>query len=568
MSLLSTFKLSLLALATSAGFAAGMGASFSAFAQYNPNIHNNAGNGMMDNAAPYNPAPYNPVAATGSGYTNDGTLMMGGQKIGNPHQILHDLNVPSFFGVNANRLSYSDSTYGQGTLAQMENHTLTIGVPAGNVVLSRLYLTPTNPYTQGVTTPYDNYQNYADAVAAAQAGSYQLTVANDNKLYAFKTLAATSTQSQNILIKELPAHSVFVANSDPKGGAVAVRVTQSGDYAAMQNYFDTVKPYDFSWRSALAPMANDPNTGAFVANWVMGSHQVQAYQLGMQNQSMQTGNESFGVLAWDANQNKYVMLDPTNVQAGANNVTGNMPTLGNNQFGFFGMHTHSGNATPSNQDHAMMHQLGLDQMVIGNNGAQAIFTNNPSNSWQGAGFEFEQTLNIGAGGELTRGKGYNYSGSINLGKADDGGIAISGSFALQTTSGYATSPLGLNVGYAPYATVGKNSSTVPIGSFNVYLPGGSLSASTDLSNPSASGISGWRAGLIAGTPGASTGLGLQWTSPSYSLMSSSNVQTLSSFLTSWSNTTYSPTSDTYSTGTYTDANGNVSGGTSSDSKSY
>jgi hypothetical protein len=241
----------------------------------------------------------------------------------------------------------------------------------------------------GVTTPYDNYQNYADAVAAAQAGSYQLTVANDNKLYAFKTLAATSTQSQNILIKELPAHSVFIANSDPKGGAVAVRVTQSGDYAAMQNYFDTVKPYDFSWRSALAPMANDPNTGAFVANWVMGSHQVQAYQLGIQNQPAQTGNEAFGVLAWDANQNKYVMLDPTNTQATAGSVSGNMPTLGNNQFGFFGMHTHPGSATASAQDVLMTQQLGLDQMVIGINGTAAIFANNPSNNWQGKGFEFE-----------------------------------------------------------------------------------------------------------------------------------------------------------------------------------
>jgi len=187
-----------------------LSASMSAFAQYNPNIQNNVGNGMMDNAALYNPTPYNPVAATGSGYTNDGTLFMGGQKIGNPHQILHDLNVPSFFGVNANRLSYSDNpSYGQGTLAQMENHTLTIGVPTANVVLSRLYVTPTNPYTQGVATPHNNYQTYQGVVADAQAGSYQLTVANDNKLYAFKTLGAMSTQSQNILIKELPAHSVF-----------------------------------------------------------------------------------------------------------------------------------------------------------------------------------------------------------------------------------------------------------------------------------------------------------------------------------------------------------------------
>jgi hypothetical protein len=362
-------------------------ASLSAFAQYNPNIQQNV----------------QPNAFSQTGYTNDGTLFMGGQRIGNPHQVLHDLNVPSFFGVNANRLSFSDvPSYGQGTLAQMENHTLTIGVPAGNVVLSRLYVTPTNPYTQGVATPHNNYQTYQGVVADAQAGSYQPTVANDNKLYVFKTLGAMSTQSQNILIKELPAHSVFIANSDPNGGAVAVRVTQSGDSVAMQNYLNTVKPYDFSWRSAFGPYANDPNTGAFVANWVMGSHQVQTYQANMQNKSMQTGNEGFGVLAWDANQNKYVMLDPTNTQATAGSVSGNMPTLGNNQFGFFGMHTHPGSATPSNQDNLMTQQLGLDQIVIGTNGNTVIMTNNPGNQWQGAGFEFEapRTITVGYGASI------------------------------------------------------------------------------------------------------------------------------------------------------------------------
>ena len=44
------------------------------------------------------------------------------------------------------------------------------------------------------------------------------------------------------------------------------------------------------------------------------------------------------------------MLDPTNTQATSGSVSGNMPTLGNNQFGFFGMHTHPGSATPSEQD--------------------------------------------------------------------------------------------------------------------------------------------------------------------------------------------------------------------------
>ncbi len=411
----STFKLTFTALAVSA--------SLSVFAQYNPNIQQNfqpnqnagfqdaqnymsgvAAASAASAAATYqNPsaqflqssAPANTFGQSGSGYTNDGTLFMGGQRIGNPHQILHDAEVPSLIGITAVRYSFTDvPTYGQGTLAQIQTDMANAPITNDPTrMFSRLYLTTTNPYVQGVATPHNNYQTYEGILTSASAASYQLTAADDGKMYAFKTLSAPNQQSMNILIKELPNTSQFKGSTDLKGGATGVHVTQNGDAAALSAYMSTLKPYDFSWRAALAPYANDPNTGAFVANWVMGSHQVQAYQLGMQNQSAQTGNEAFGVLAWDANQNKYVMLDPTNVQAGANNITGNMPTLGNNQFGFFGMHTHSGSATPSGQDYAMTQQLGLDQMVIGTNGTTAIMTNNPSNNWQGAGFKFEGAWN-------------------------------------------------------------------------------------------------------------------------------------------------------------------------------
>lgn len=341
-------------------------------------------------------------ASPSSGYTNDGTLFMGGQRIGNPHQILHDAEVPSLIGITAVRYSFTDvPTYGQGTLAQIQ--TDMANAPIANDptrMFSRLYLTTTNPYVQGVATPHNNYQTYQGILTSASAASFQLTAADDGKMYAFKTLSAPNQQSMNILIKELPNTSQFKGSSDLKGGATGVHVTQNGDAAALSAYMSTLKPYDFSWRSALAPYANDPNTGAFVANWVMGSDQVKAYQVNMQNQSMQTGNEAFGVLAWDANQNKYVRLDPTNQQATSGTVSGNMPTLGNNQFGFFGMHTHPGSATPSNQDNLMTQQLGLDQMVIGTNGTTAIMTNNPSNNWQGQGFEFERplTLTVSYGG--------------------------------------------------------------------------------------------------------------------------------------------------------------------------
>jgi hypothetical protein len=425
----SIFKLTFVALA--------VGASLSAFAQYNPNIQQNfqpnqsagfqdAQNYMSGAAAAasataaatyQNPsaqflqssAPANTFGQSGSGYTNDGTLMMGGQRIGNPHQILHDAEVPSLIGITAVRYSFTDvPTYGQGTLAQIQTDMANAPITNDPTrMFSRLYLTTENPYTQGVATPHNNYQTYQGILTSASAASFQLTAADDGKMYAFKTLSAPNQQSMNILIKELPNTSQFKGSSDLKGGATGVHVTQNGDAAALSAYMATLKPYDFSWRAALAPYANDPNTGAFVANWVMGSHQVQAYQLGMQNQSMQTGNEAFGVLAWDANQNKYVMLDPTNMQATAGNVTGNMPTLGANQFGFFGMHTHPGSATPSEQDLKMTQQLGLDQMVIGTNGSAAIFANNPGDQWQGAGFEFEKpvTITIGYGVSGYRGTG-------------------------------------------------------------------------------------------------------------------------------------------------------------------
>ena len=397
--------------------AAGAAAAAFSAASAGMNAANNAAASYQQNASAQflqSSAPVSSFGQSGTGYTNDGTLMMGGNKIGNPHQILHDAQASSLFGITAVRYTFTDvPTYGQGTLAQIQ--TDMTNAPISNDptrLFSRLYLTATNPYTQGVATPHNNYQTYQGVVADAQAGSYQLTVADDNKLYAFKTLSAPNQQAMNILIKELPNTSQFKGSTDLKGGATGVHVTQSGDAAALQNYLATVKPYDFSWRSAMGawadgnarpsnitaelgqfgnmPISNN-EAGAVFANWVQGSSQVQTYQANLQNQSAQSGNEAFGVLAWDANQNRYVMLDPTNTQATAGSVSGNMPTLGDNQFGFFGMHTHGGSATPSGQDYLMTQQLGLDQLVVGMNGTQAIFTNNPSNNWQGKGFEFEDS---------------------------------------------------------------------------------------------------------------------------------------------------------------------------------
>jgi Possible hemagglutinin (DUF637)/Pre-toxin domain with VENN motif len=198
-----------------------------------------------------------PVAGALTGYTNDGTLFMGGQRIGNPHQILHDAQIPAFMTITGFRATYSNvndplaPNYGQGTLAQMEAQATT-GSDA-SVLFNRVYLTPNNPYPVVPAGTHNNYQTYQNALTAAQAANYLLTNADDGKTYAFKTLTASSRQAADLLIRELPNTSQFKSYADPNGGAVLMRVSQNGDAVALSEYLKTVKPYDYSWQ---------PNFGA------------------------------------------------------------------------------------------------------------------------------------------------------------------------------------------------------------------------------------------------------------------------------------------------------------------
>jgi hypothetical protein len=226
--------------------------NLSAFAQYTPYGSNNANTPQPFIYTP--PSGFNSSPQTG--YSNDGTLYMGGQKIGNPHQILHDAEVPAFMTITANRYTYTNDpahpNYGQGTLAQMETAT-TANTPA-DVLFNRLYLTANNPYPVVPTGTHNNFQTYQGALANAQTAGYKAITADDGKAYAVKTLTAASTQAQNILVRELPNTSQFRAAADPAGGAVGVRVTQNGDAVALASYMSTVTPYNF---------AAQPNFGVY-----------------------------------------------------------------------------------------------------------------------------------------------------------------------------------------------------------------------------------------------------------------------------------------------------------------
>lgn len=266
--------------------------NLSAFAQYNPYGSNN------NNVNANTPQPYIYTPPSGfnsspqTGYSNDGTLYMGGQKIGNPHQILHDAEIPAFMTITANRYTYTNDpahpNYGQGTLAQMETAT-TANTPA-DVLFNRLYLTANNPYPVVPTGTHNNFQTYQGALANAQTAVYKAITADDGKAYAVKTLTAANTQAQNILVRELPNTSQFRAAADPAGGAVGVRVTQNGDAVALANYMSTVTPYNF---------AAQPNFGVYGST---GSNYANANQ----NQ-YQYGNQIpeawAAAMAWQKAQN-------------------------------------------------------------------------------------------------------------------------------------------------------------------------------------------------------------------------------------------------------------------------
>jgi Possible hemagglutinin (DUF637)/Pre-toxin domain with VENN motif len=187
-----------------------------------------------------------------NGYSPDGTLFMGGQRIGNPHQVLHDAQIPAFMTLTGFRATYSNvndplaPNYGQGTLAQMQTQATT-GSDA-SVLFNRVYLTPNNPYPVVPLGTHNNYQTYQNALKDAKTANYLLTHADDGKTYAFKTLTAASQQAADLLIRELPNTSQFKAYADPNGGAVLMRVSQNGDAVALSAYLKTIKPYDYSWQ--------------------------------------------------------------------------------------------------------------------------------------------------------------------------------------------------------------------------------------------------------------------------------------------------------------------------------
>lgn len=160
-----------------------------------------------------------------SGYTKDGTLVQGGQVVGNPHQSLHDLQNPALWTTAAVAFSNTtDPSFTQAILGDIES-TIAVTPEPGGLALARLYLTPTNPYADANTGAAGcdaattcNQAVYNQILLDAAATGY---VATASGTHLGKTHDSSSAEIFNRGFNLYQEKPVFLAAQDPLGGATA-----------------------------------------------------------------------------------------------------------------------------------------------------------------------------------------------------------------------------------------------------------------------------------------------------------------------------------------------------------
>ncbi len=180
----------------------------------------------------------------GSGYRADGTLVLGGQVVhgggAGVHQNLHDILNPTLWSTAAVALSNTtEPSFVQGTLQEMED-AIAVSPEDGGQALSRLYLTPHNPYSLGspeadaaemLANPEGNLARYQQSLEQAlllQDG-WRATVPSaegSGQVYLGKTHESSSAGIFNRGFDNYPDKPVFQAAQDPAGGATAFLALQ------------------------------------------------------------------------------------------------------------------------------------------------------------------------------------------------------------------------------------------------------------------------------------------------------------------------------------------------------
>lgn len=264
-------------------------------------------------------------SATGSvvsGFSKNGTLMFGGQVLGNPHQLMHDLQNPTLWSTGAVSFSNSaDPTFVQATIDQMMQAIAPPSDPGG-LFMSRLYLNPENPYTAGGAfsappspTPetgsaaptgplIDNFEHYKRALTHAQANVGDRTQditrwsetrpeLGDGVTYLAKTHTSSAVRLRNTLFDSAPSRAIFEAAQIPTPGATGFFVVQGAQAKTHLANLQEQNAQLLGSRIFFSQQQFDPNSQRFEAR--LGN---------------QTKNTTFGYIQPDGQAHEFAQDNP------------------------------------------------------------------------------------------------------------------------------------------------------------------------------------------------------------------------------------------------------------------
>ena len=497
-----------------------------------------------------------PAFAQFGGYhfNNYGQLVDARGLPANPHQQIHDMLNPDLWTTGAVAVSNTvDPGYQQADLATIEGAMTPIPEPGGQA-MSRLYLTPGNPYTPhtgvigGSPVGY-NYDHYQKILLDAAGGGYQAT---GSGAYIAKTHPDSSGPLYDWgfhTYENEPDFQAARAAAGGSGGGIVVMANQSAEaYSHLKaisgsNEYMTayVRPSTggaiaLGGQVVLNPEHNTTpalDTSPYGPAFVAGVSQYQG-------QTLATGNETgFWVTGTGGN---------TQI-SGWGDGSANSIEAAYNPDAQFHVHTHSENTGPSYADFLASALLGgMPGMVIsGNsnyaygfqvvggalpttNGGVVVFGDtgwasrnnagaaNNSGLWGRAptgssGFNASPAqgptsgvLGIGVNAEGTFGSGGAAAGGVVLGFDSRGNLNIGVNGGLQATAGL-NAGIGAVTTYNPSGTLNAGFSGNPVGVVNVAGVAIAGSASVDLSDPNSvtyGGQAGLRVGIsvAVGTEGS------------------------------------------------------------------
>ena len=469
-------------------------------------------------------------------YNRYGQLVDGRGQLANPHQQYHDMTNPALWTVGATAVSNTvDPAFQQSNLGTIEGAIAPNPEPGGQA-MSRLYLTPTNPYTpntgvQSGSPQGYNYDHYQQIMVDAPVGGY---VPTESGAYIAKTHPGTSSQLTNWGFHTYEASPNFVAAqaaAGGRGGGVVVTANQS---AESYNHLRAISGSNEHMNAYVRPSGGgvvalrgqvvlnpEHNTNAALETNRYGP----AFVAGIsdyQGQTVVTGNEAGFWVSGTGNNTQI---------SGWGNGSSDEIRAAYNPDAQFHVHTHPGNTGPSLQDMQASAILnGMPGMVVSSNGnytygfqveAGILPTTDGvlifNDRWGASGYPGTEatrsprgptngTFSAGVTGEATLGQGVQGTLSGAIGFDNQGNLNVGGYASGQITGGY-LGGAGI-IGSVSNSQLNPGISTNPVSSLNVGTANVTTSASVNLSDPS--NVSAARGG-VGSWIGASVGVGIEGT---------------------------------------------------------